>query len=74
MSRLEANHAILRHLSEAAERNPGLRFGQLLVTMGVIEMRITHHNPVDTSFVLVDPFYEESDVTLARVSNHASSV
>ncbi len=71
MERIEANRAIVAHLAEAAECQPQLRFGQLLVTMGVLETKVHQHNPVDATFTLVDPFYEESTATLARVSNHA---
>ena len=58
-SRQEANRAILKLLSEAVEKNPDLRFHQLLQNLG-IEVPYT------------DQFYEESIKTLEILSAMAS--
>lgn len=50
-SRQEANRTILNLLSEAVEKNPDLRFHQLLQNIGVEVPNI-------------DQFYEESSKTL----------
>ena len=53
-SRQEANRAILKLLSEAVEKNPDLRFHQLLQSLGI---EIPH----------TDQFYEESSKTLGNM-------
>ena len=53
-SRQEANRAILKLLSEAVEKNPDLRFHQLLQSLGI---EIPH----------IDQFYEESSKTLGNM-------
>lgn len=70
MDRLEANRAILKRLGEVVEANPALRFGQILVAWGVLQTRIEHHNPVDYTMTLLDPFQEESMTTLERLQRH----
>ncbi len=58
--RQEANRTILNLLSEAVEKNPDLRFHQLLQDLGV-EVPNT------------DQFYEESSKTLENLSAMISS-
>lgn len=53
-SRQEANQTILNLLSEAVEKNPDLRFHQLLQSLGI---EIPH----------TDQFYEESSKTLENL-------
>ena len=53
-SRQEANRAILKLLSEAVEKNPDLRFHQLLQSLGI---EVPH----------TDQFYEESSKTLGNM-------
>ena len=53
-SRQDANRAILKLLSEAIEKNPDLRFHQILQSLGI---EIPH----------VDQFYEESSKTLGNM-------
>ena len=50
-TRQEANRTILNLLSEAIEKNPGLRFHQILQNLGI---EVPH----------TDQFYEESSKTL----------
>lgn len=58
-TRLEANRKILELLTQALEKNPDLRFHQLLQNLG-IEVPYT------------DQFYEESTKTLETLSAMAS--
>lgn len=60
--RLERNLKIIDILKTCANKNPDLRFWQLLVASGIIEFI----NNAD-SFVVKDSFYEESAVTLNRL-------
>lgn len=53
-TRLEANRKILELLAQALEKNPDLRFHQLLQNLGV---EIPH----------TDQFYEESSKTLENL-------
>ena len=55
MTRKQANRAILLELYNLIEKYPDLRFWQILYSCEV----------VPTSFV--DPFYEESEITLNRM-------
>lgn len=52
--RLEANRAIVAKLAELVERNPDMRFHQLLQSVGV-------EKPPE------DQFYEESEQTLQNL-------
>lgn len=51
--RKKANNELLKILKEVVEAEPQLRFYQLLVAVGIVDG--------------VDRFYEEPDMTLARV-------
>lgn len=62
--RQEANVEILQMLGEAVMKYPDLRFGQILVNLGIIEYE---RNTYDESLITKDPFNEESVVTLNRI-------
>lgn len=62
--RQEANVEILQMLGEAVMKYPDLRFGQILVNLGIIEYE---RNTYDETLVAKDPFNEESVVTLNRM-------
>ena len=67
MTRQEANLAILSHLTDLVNRNPDLRFFQLLDLAGAHEVQLD-----STGFFSIgykDKFYEESEVTLERMKN-----
>lgn len=56
MSRLTDNQKILEILKEKVEEYPDLRFIQLLMNLDVVDHE--------------DRFYEESNVTLKRITNN----
>lgn len=62
--RQEANVEILQMLGEAVMKYPDLRFGQILVNLGIIEYE---RNTYDETLITKDPFNEESVVTLNRM-------
>lgn len=62
MQRKQANRAILLELYNLIEKYPDLRFGQILVDCDIIEYDIT-----DNGVEVIDPFYEESELTLNRM-------
>ena len=62
MSRKQANRAILLELYNLIEKYPDLRFGQILVDCDIIGYDIT-----DNGVEVIDPFYEESELTLNRM-------
>ena len=62
MSRKQANRAILLELYNLIEKYPDLRFGQILVDCDIIRYDIT-----DNGVEVIDPFYEESELTLNRM-------
>ena len=68
MSRLLYNKAIIDKLSELIDKFPEQRFGQLLVNSDIIQ-----YEPdisVDEQREVIDPFYEESELTLKRMCNN----
>lgn len=68
MSRLLYNKAIIDKLSELIYKFPEQRFGQLLVNSGIIQ-----YEPgisVDGQLEVMDPFYEESELTWKRMCNN----
>ena len=68
MSRLLYNKAIIDKLSELIDKFPEQRFGQLLVNSGIIQ-----YEPdisVDGQLEVMDPFYEESELTWKRMCNN----
>lgn len=64
--RQQANVEILQMLGEAVMKYPDLRFGQILVNLGIIEYE---RNTYDETLITKDPFNEESVVTLNRMKN-----
>ena len=62
MSRKQTNRAILLELYNLIEKYPDLRFGQILVDCDIIGYDIT-----DNGVEVIDPFYEESELTLNRM-------
>jgi len=62
--RQEANLEILNEIGMAVMKYPDLRFGQILVNLGIIEYE---RNTYDETLITKDPFNEESVVTLNRI-------
>lgn len=63
--RQEANVEILQMLGEAVMKYPDLRFGQILVNLGIIQYQ---RDPASFDIIgIKDPFNEESVVTLNRM-------
>lgn len=68
MSRLLYNKTIINKLSELIDKFPEQRFGQLLVNSDIIQ-----YEPdisVDGQLEVIDPFYEESELTWKRMCNN----
>ena len=63
--RLKYNRQIINKLSEIIEKHPYLRFGQILVDTNIIEL--IPDRPHGDSMVGIDPFYEESKITLEKI-------
>ena len=68
MERQKSNKLILKILSILVEKYPDLRFGQILVNCGIIryEPSVLCEGQRE-DILLVDPFNEESEVTLERM-------
>jgi hypothetical protein len=64
--RQAANREILNDISNMVEKCPDLRFGQILVNLGIIEYE---RNTYDETLITKDPFQEESVITLYRMRN-----
>lgn len=62
--RQNANVEILQMIGDAVMKYPDLRFGQILVNLGIIEYE---RNTYDETLITKDPFHEESVVTLNRM-------
>ena len=65
--RQEANLEILNEIGMAVMKYPDLRFGQILVNLGIIEYE---RNTYDETLITKDPFNEESVVTLNRMKEN----
>ena len=65
MSRLLYNKAIINKLSELIDKFPEQRFGQLLVNSDIIQYE--PNISVDGQREVIDPFYEESELTWKRM-------
>lgn len=62
------NNTIINKLSELVKKYPEQRFGQLLVNSDIIQ-----YEPdisVDGQLEVIDPFYEESELTWKRMCNN----
>ena len=68
MSRLLYNKAIIEKLSELIDKFPEQRFGQLLVNSDIIQYKT--NISVDGQLEVIDPFYEESELTWKRMCNN----
>ena len=68
MSRLLYNKAIIDKLSELIDKFPEQRFGQLLVNSDIIQYKT--NISVDGQLEVIDPFYEESELTWKRMCNN----
>lgn len=66
MSRLLYNKAIIDKLSELVDKFPEQRFGQLLVNSDIIQYEPDEREDV----LIIDPFYEESELTWERMCNN----
>ena len=64
--RQEANRKIIQRLAEIVEKEPQMRFGQILGNF-VLEYERDRINDVQT---VNDPFYEESVVTWNRLKEY----
>lgn len=63
--RQQANREILKNIEEMVNKYPDLRFGQILVNLGVIQYQ---RDPASFDIIgIKDPFNEESVVTLNRM-------
>jgi len=68
MTRKQANSAILLELYNLIEKYPDLRFGQLLADCGIIQLEeCLLEGERQTVIKGIDPFYEESEITLNRM-------
>ena len=65
--RQSANVEILQMVGDAVMKYPDLRFGQILVNLGIIEYE---RNTYDETLITKDPFNEESVVTLNRMKEN----
>ena len=62
------NNTIINKLSELVQKFPEQRFGQLLVNSDIIQ-----YEPdisIDGQQEVIDPFYEESELTWKRMCNN----
>jgi len=66
MSRLLYNKAIIDKLSELVNKFPEQRFGQLLVNSDIIHYESDEREDI----LIIDPFYEESELTWKRMCNN----
>ena len=64
MKRQDANRELLTRLSALVEAHPEWRFGQLLVNAGVVQVL---PRELGGPLRALDPFAEESSLTLRRV-------
>ena len=62
------NNAIINKLSELVQKYPEQRFGQLLVNSDIIQYKTDIS--VDGQREVIDPFYEESELTWKRMCNN----
>lgn len=67
--RQEANRLILERLRQEIETHPDLRFGQILVNLGVLDTSAAIYPP--QSVIVRNPFNEESTHTLSRMEDTA---
>ncbi len=69
MNRQDYNRKILEKLKYIIETCPYLRFGQILVDTGIIQLEeCLLEGQRETILTGIDPFYEESEITWKRMS------
>lgn len=66
-NRQKANVEILQMIGDAVMKYPDLRFGQILVNIGIIEYE---RNTYNETLIMKDPFHEESVATLNRMKEN----
>lgn len=64
-SRQKYNLKLLKEIEKQVNNNPELRFGQILVNLGIIDYEYDYLNDVR---IVKDPFHEESQTTWVRVA------
>ena len=75
MERQTYNKAILQLLSKQIEKHPNLRFGQLLVACDIIKYeKDILCNGQRENLLIIDPFYEESEITFKRIIDKLWSI
>ena len=62
------NNTIINKLSELVQKFPEQRFGQLLVNSDIIQYE--SDISVNGQREVIDPFYEESELTWKRICNN----
>lgn len=67
-NRQKANLAILEKIKETIDSYPELRFGQILVTLGIIEY---HYDKICDVYIPKDIFHEESVITLSKLNKNS---
>ena len=68
MTRKETNRAILLELYNLVEKYPDLRFGQILADCEIIKYEpLVLCEGQREDILVIDPFYEESEITLSRM-------
>ena len=71
MERQKYNRLILERLSKLVEKHPDLRFGQILVDCEIIQYeKEVLCDGQRENLLIIDPFYEESEVTWERMLNN----
>ena len=71
MERQKYNELILETLSKLVKKYPDLRFGQILVNCNIIQYeKEVLCDGQRENILIVDPFYEEPEVTWERVKNN----
>jgi hypothetical protein len=71
MTRQEANLVLVESLKEIVFKYPDLRFGQILVDFGIIRYI---SNTYDETLITIDPFNEESVITLENFRNRLNQL
>lgn len=65
--RQKYNRLILSKISEVIEKEPYLRFNQILINLDVLEIEQILSNG-QREFIIKDSFYEESEITWNRIT------
>lgn len=65
--RQSANREILKYIENLVEKEPQLRFGQILAILNIIQYKWENGENIT-----LDPFYKESVTILNDIKNHES--